>query len=154
MSESPREQAFETVAGLLETLTDTRHWGGQYVSRPKVIRHFTSMLQEAELPILALDDGEGPVMTFGTTGGVGRYFDVYPITIYGYIHGDDAVSPRTWAERLRYDVFLTLARAVTPIGQLRGFDFSRPQLPVEHLDLVGMFAWPVVCVIDDEVEVG
>lgn len=154
MTESPREQAFGALADLLETMTGARHWGGSYPNRVKIVREFVAPVQELEFPVIALEDGTGSALAFGSTGGVGRFVDEYVITLHGYIRGNDQVSPRQWAERLRYDCFLTLVRATVPIGQLRNFNFERPQEAVEHTDKLGMFVWPIVCILDDEVQAG
>jgi hypothetical protein len=97
-------------------------------------------------------DASGSRREFGTTGGVGRYVDHFVFMIYGYVIGSDTATRSVWLERLRYDVFQTLAAAVMPRGYIRNFDFSRAEETDQGADEpVGIFAWPIEAVLDDEI---
>ena len=158
--EAPREQALQTMVTLLQTMTGPRFWAEDtmtdaektYPNPVTVERRFVVPAQRAEFPRLCVIDASGSRREF-TTGGVGRYVDHFVAMIYGYVIGNDQVTRSMWLERLRYDVFLTLARAVVPIGNVRNFAFTRPEETDQGADEpVGVFAWPVEMVLDDEIE--
>lgn len=153
MPEAPREQACETVATLLRGMTGVRFWGGTYANPVSVERVFRVPAQRAEFPRICVLDGSGSRREFGTTGGVGRYVDHCLIMLYLYVIGSDAATRSLELSRLDYDVFLTLARHPMPVGNIRNFDFSRPVETDQGADEpLGIQAWPIEAVLDDEIE--
>lgn len=159
--EAPREQCLQAVVAILRTMTGPRFWAEDtmtdaektYPNPVTVERRFIVPAQRAEFPRLCVIDASGSRREFATTGGVGRYVDRFAFMIYGYVIGSDHLSRSLWLERLRYDVFLTLAKAVVPTGYIRNFDFSRAEETDQGADEpVGVFAWPIEAVLDDEVE--
>jgi hypothetical protein len=160
MAEAPREQALAEVVTLLRTMTGPRFWAEPtmtpaeqtYPNPITVERRFVVPAQRAEFPRLCVIDASGSRREFGSTGGVGRYVDHFGIMVYGYVIGSDGATRSLWLERLRYDVFLTLARAPMPRGSIRNFDFSRPEETDQGADEpVGVFAMAIEAVLDDEV---
>jgi hypothetical protein len=161
MAEAPRELALREVEAILLTMrTGRRFWAepgmsdadATYPNPVTVQRVFRVPAQVAEFPRLCILDASGSRREF-TTGGVGRYVDHFPFMVYGYVIGNDRVTRSQWLERLRYDVFLTLAAAPMPRGHLRNFDFTRPDETDQGAsDPVGIFAWPIEAVLDDEIE--
>lgn len=153
MAEAPRERALVAVADILRGMTGVRFWGGEYANPVQVERVFRVPAQRAEFPRLIVIDGAGSSREFGSTGGVGRYVDHFVFIVYGYVIGTDAVPRSVALERLRYDVFLTLAREVMPRGNIRNFDFSRPEDTDQGADEpIGAFQWPIEAVLDDEIQ--
>jgi hypothetical protein len=141
------------IAELLQTMTGVRFWGGEYPNPVTVERRFHVPAQRAELPRLCVIDASGSRREFGTTGGVGRYVDHFVVMIYGYVLATDTVTRSAWLERLRYDVFMTLAAAPLPRGYIRNFDFSRAEETDQGADEpLGIFAWPIEALLDDEVQ--
>jgi hypothetical protein len=152
MAEAPREQAMATMAGILATMTGTRFWGGEYPNPITIERRFIVPAQRAEFPRLCVLEGSGARRVFGETGGVGRYVDQFVVMLYGYVIGTDAVPRAMALTRLEYDCFVTLAQAPMPNGYIRNFDFSRPAETDQGADEpIGVFAWPIGLVLDDEV---
>lgn len=160
--EAPRERALQTVADLLRTMTGPRFWAEDtmteaektYPNPIQVERRFIVPAQRAEFPRLCVIDGSGSRREFQARGGsTGVYTDHFVIMIYGYVIGNDQVSRSQWLERLRYDVLLTLARVIVPIGNIRNFAFTRPEETDQGADEpIGVFAWPIEVLIDDEIE--
>ena len=160
MPEAPREQALATVASILATMTGPRFWADASMTEAEktypnpitVERIFTVPAQRAQFPRLIVIDGSGSRREFNETGGVGRYVDHFVFNVYGYVIGSDHASRSVWLERLRYDVFLTLARAVMPIGHIRNFNFSRAENTDQGAEEpIGIFEWPIEAVLDDEI---
>lgn len=159
--EAPREQALAAVAAILGTMTGPRFWADgamsdadkTYPNPVTVERRFLVPAQRAQFPLLCVLDASGSRREFSTTGGVGRYVDHFAFVIYGYVIATDHASRSVWLERLRYDVFLTLVKAVMPLGYIRNFDFGRAEETDQGADEpIGAFAWPIEAVLDDEVE--
>jgi hypothetical protein len=159
--EAPREQCLAAVADLLRTMTGPRFWAEDgmtdaektYPNPITVERRFVVPAQRAEFPRLCVIDASGARREFGATGGIGRYVDHFVFMLYGYVIGTDQVTRATALARLEYDCFLTLARATMPTGYIRNFDFSRPAETDQGADEpVGIFAWPIEAVLDDEVQ--
>ena len=161
MPEAPREQALAEVVAILrvELNAGPRFWATPemppeeqvYPNPVQVERRFVVPAQRAEFPRLCVLEASGSRREW-TTGGVGRYTDHFAFMIYGYVIGNDRVTRSQWLERLRYDVFLMLARATMPRGHLRNFDFTRPEETDQGADEpIGIFAWPIVAVLDDEI---
>lgn len=153
MAEAPREQALAEVVAILAGLNDgPRFWGGVYPNPVTISRVFAVPAQRAQFPVLIVTDATGSRREW-TTGGVGRYVDHFTFMVYGYVIGNDEVTRSMWLERLRYDVLLTLAKATVPRGHLRNFDFSRPEETDQGAsEPMGVFAWPIDAVLDDEIE--
>lgn len=161
MPEAPRELALREVVLILEDLNaGPRFWATPemppeeqtYPNPVQIERRFVVPAQRAEFPRLCILEASGAVREWGT-GGVGRYTDHFAVMVYGYVIGNDRVTRSQWLERLRYDVFLTLAKATMPRGNLRAFTFSRPEQTDQGADEpIGVFAWPIVAVLDDEIE--
>lgn len=161
MPESPRTQALDTIATLLAGMTGERFWAEAsmtaaektYPNPITVERVFVTPSQRAQFPLLCVIDATGARREFRSTGGVGRYVDHFPVLIYGYVIAGERATRSLWLERLRYDVFLTLAAATMPIGYIRNFDFSRAEETDQGADEpVGVFAWPIEAVLDDEIQ--
>ena len=168
MAEAPRELALQTVVSLLQTMTGPRFWAEDtmtdadktYPNPVQVERRFVVPAQRAEFPRLCVLDASGSRREFQARGGSpGVYTDTFVVMIYGYVIGNDQVTRSMWLERLRYDVFLTLAKAgplpiaLSPTAELRNFAFTRPEDTDQGADEpVGAFVWPVELVLDDEVE--
>lgn len=162
MPEAPRELALREVESILrvELNNGPRFWAEpamtpaeQFYPNPVTVsRVFSVPAQLAEFPRVCVIDASGSRREF-TTGGVGRYVDHVGIMLYGYVIGNDRVTRSMWLERLRYDVFLVLMRATMPRGHLRNFTFTRPEETDQGAsEPVGIFAWPIEAVLDDEVE--
>jgi hypothetical protein len=151
--EAPREQCLAAVAEILGTMTGVRFWGGEWANPIVIERRFIVPAQRAEFPRVCVIEASGAFRRFGETGGIGRYVDTFPIMLYGYVLGSDAASRSLQLTRLEYDCFLTLAREPMPRGFIRNFDFSRPAETDQGAnEPVGVFAWPVGAVLDDEIE--
>lgn len=161
MPEAPREQALETIAAILRTMTGPRFWAEPgmpaaeqtYPNPITVLRHFVVPGQQAQFPIVCVIDGSGSRRDFGTTGGIGVSVDHFVAMLYGYVLGNDRVTRSQALERLRYDMYLTLSRVPMPIGNIRNFDFGRPEDTDQgSTEPIGAVQWPVEAVIDDRIE--
>jgi hypothetical protein len=160
--EAPRERALQTVEAILRTMTGPRFWAEApmteaektYPNPITVERRFLVPAQRTQFPLLCVIDGSGSQREFGSTGGIGVYVDHFVFIVYGYVHATDPLVRSAWLERLRYDVFLTLAKAgPLPLGNIRNFEFSRPETTDQGADEpMGVFAYPIEAVLDDRIE--
>jgi len=119
-NEPLEEQAVQAVVELLESMTGTRPWGGEYPNPPRVQRDLPLSIQGiGQCPLLiatikvsgsGYDLGEDVEGMVTTGGGVG-YKNIFAFDVIGYVQGTEVLAD-TWCLRLRKDVLDTLcARA-------------------------------------------
>lgn len=136
-------------------MTGVRHWGGSY-PRPVVVERCYRLPETiAEWPWLGVF--RAPAAAYAEKAFVGHHEDRFAIQIVGICGGDrdGSTIPATWAERLHYDMRLTLVAAQTLGLKTRSIEWGQEDVDENALQLTALasFVQTLTLIIDDVIPV-
>jgi hypothetical protein len=158
MAEPHRERILQALQTLGQGMVGTRHWGGTYLYAPIVERIWKQPEQVTQRPHAILR--EMPGSEFSATTGVSRgapgtvgYRDRFAVQLFGYVEGNDEITPSQWMQRFWWDWIVTLKGNRQLGGEANEIEFG----PMEPFDVLvngqpqpyqAGFEQPLVIIVD------